>query len=132
MIYIGLINNEIKLSGSDVEAVKDGAFACGLTLDSIEQTDREVITAWDGKMYFKGEEPEKPYDYAEKRRQNYPDLTEQLDKLYHDIEDGLFGDDAKTSEFYQARKKIKEAYPKQEEEINTEMETNSEEGEAGV
>ena len=45
MIYIGLINNEIKLSGSDVEAVKDGAFACGLTLDSIEQTDKEVITA---------------------------------------------------------------------------------------
>lgn len=62
MIYIGLINNEIKLSGSDVEAVKDGAFACGLTLDSIEQTDKEVITAWDGKMYFKGEEPEKPLD----------------------------------------------------------------------
>ena len=62
MIYIGLINNEIKLAGSDVEAVKDGAFACGLTLDSIEQTDKEVITAWDGKMYFKGEEPEKPLD----------------------------------------------------------------------
>ena len=62
MIYIGLINNEIKLAGSDVEAVKDGAFACGLTLDSIEQTDKEVITAWDGKMYFKGEEPSRPLD----------------------------------------------------------------------
>lgn len=132
MIYIGLINNEIKLSGSDVKAVKDGAFACGLTLDSIEQTDKEVITAWDGKMYFKGEEPEKPYDYAEERRQSYPDLTEQLDKLYHDIDDGLFGENAKMSGFYLARKRVKEAYPKPEEKINTEMETNSEEGKAGV
>lgn len=69
MIYIGLINNEIKLAGSDAAAVRDGAFSCGLTLDSVEQTDREVITAWDGKMYFKGEEPEKPLDdlKAEKR-----------------------------------------------------------------
>ena len=132
MIYIGLINNEIKLSGSDVEAVKDGAFACGLTLDSIEQTDREVITAWDGKMYFKGEEPEKPYDYAEERRQIYPDLTEQLDNLYHDIDNGLFGEDAKTSEFYLARKKVKETYPKAEEENKTEQEANFEEGEAGI
>lgn len=69
MIYIGLINNEIKLAGSDAAAVRDGAFSCGLTLDSVEQTDREVITAWDGKMYFKGEEQEKPLDdlKAEKR-----------------------------------------------------------------
>lgn len=62
MIYIGLIGNHIMLSGSDIKAVQDGAFACGLTLDSIEQTNKEVITAWDGKMYFKGEEPEKPLD----------------------------------------------------------------------
>ena len=132
MIYIGLINNEIKLAGSDAAAVRDGAFSCGLTLDSVEQTDREIITAWDGKMYFKGEEPEKPYDYAEERRQNYPDLTEQLDNLYHDIDNGLFGENAKTSEFYLARKKVKETYPKPEEETKTEPKTNSEEGEAGV
>ena len=62
MIYIGLINNEIKLAGSDVDAVKDGAFALGISLDSIEATDNEIVTAWDGKMYFKGEEPEKPLD----------------------------------------------------------------------
>ena len=62
MIYIGLINNEIKLSGSDAEAVRDGAFACGLVLDSIQSTEREVITAWNGKMYFKGEEPARPLD----------------------------------------------------------------------
>lgn len=126
MIYIGLINNEIKLSGSDAEAVRDGAFACGLVLDSIQSTEREVITAWNGKMYFKGEEPEKPYDYAEERRQAYPGVTEQLDKLYHDIDAGLFGEEAKTSGFYLARKEVKDTYPKPEET------TENNEGEAGV
>ena len=126
MIYIGLINNEIKLSGSDAKAVRDGAFACGLVLDSIQPTEREVITAWNGKMYFKGEEPEKPYDYAEERRQAYPDVTEQLDKLYHDINAGLFGEEAKTSTFFLAIKKVKDDYPKPEET------SESNEGEAGA
>ena len=84
MIYIGLINNEIKLAGSDVEAVKDGAFACGLTLDSIEQTDKEVITAWDGKMYFKGEEPNRPlYDLKLMKR-------EEINKARDEAEQGGF------------------------------------------
>lgn len=62
MIYIGLIGNHIMLSGSDIKAVQDGAFALGITLDSIEATDKEIVTAWDGKMYFAGEEPARPLD----------------------------------------------------------------------
>lgn len=82
MIYIGLINNEIKLSGSDVEAVKDGAFALGISLDSIEATDNEIVTAWDGKMYFKGEEPEKPLPTYEEVRQTREALyREQKDPI---------------------------------------------------
>lgn len=50
--------------------------------------------------------------YAELRAAAYPDMTEQLDKLYHDIDGGLFGDTAKTSAFYLARKEVKETYPK--------------------
>lgn len=62
MIYIGLINGEIKVTGTDLEAVKDGAVALSITLDSIEATDKEIVTAWDGKMYFVGEEPSRPLD----------------------------------------------------------------------
>lgn len=62
MIYVGWSNNEIKLFATDPEAVQDGAVALGITLDSVEATDEEVVTAWDGKMYFKGEEPARPLD----------------------------------------------------------------------
>lgn len=46
------------------------------------------------------------------RRNKYPSIAEQIDKLYHDIDDGKFGDDAKTGEFYLAIKAIKDAHPK--------------------
>ena len=42
----------------------------------------------------------------------YPDITEQLDKLYHDIEAGKFGADAKTGSWYVGITSVKTAYPK--------------------
>jgi len=47
-----------------------------------------------------------------KRAAYYETLTEQLDKLYHDIDSGKLGDDAKTSTFYLGRKAVKDKYPK--------------------
>jgi hypothetical protein len=82
MIYIGLLNNEIKLSGSDAEAVKDGAFALGISLDSIEATNKEIVTAWDGKMYFAGEEPEKPTP-------TYEEVRQTREALYRDQKDPI-------------------------------------------
>lgn len=46
-----------------------------------------------------------------KREAYYEMLAEQLDKLYHDIDDGKFGDNAKTGQFYLARKAVKDKYP---------------------
>ena len=42
----------------------------------------------------------------------YPDITEQLDQLYHDIESGKFGADAKTGSWYVGITSVKTAYPK--------------------
>ena len=42
----------------------------------------------------------------------YPDITEQLDQLYHDIEAGKFGADAKTGEWFVGITSVKTAYPK--------------------
>ena len=39
-------------------------------------------------------------------------LKEQLDLLYHDIDSGKFGADAKTGNFYLSRKAVKDKYPK--------------------
>lgn len=43
---------------------------------------------------------------------NYAELGEQLDQLYHDIDDGKLGEDAKTGAWYLAVKKVKTDNPK--------------------
>lgn len=50
------------------------------------------------------------YDYKTPR--NYGTLQNQLDMLWHDIDNGLFGDSAKTGEWYQYIKNIKDQHPK--------------------
>jgi len=53
-------------------------------------------------------------DYIPKRANKYNPLKEQLDALWHDIDQGLFGDDAKTGNFYINIKTIKDKFPKNE------------------
>jgi hypothetical protein len=48
----------------------------------------------------------------QKREKYYSELSEQLDKIYHDIDSGKFGDTAKTGQFYLARKAVKDKFPK--------------------
>jgi hypothetical protein len=48
---------------------------------------------------------------AQQRAKYYTMLREQLDLLYHDIDDGKFGDAAKTGQFYLARKAVKDKFP---------------------
>jgi hypothetical protein len=42
----------------------------------------------------------------------YGAVGEQLDRLWHDIDQGLFGPSAKTGEFYQKILEVKTAFPK--------------------
>ncbi len=53
-----------------------------------------------------------PTTYATKRSTYYPLGVEQLDLLYHAINDGDFGEDAKTTDFYTELKAVKDKYPK--------------------
>lgn len=43
---------------------------------------------------------------------SYPSIGDQLDKLYHDVDDGKFGSDAKTGTWYAAIKATKDKYQK--------------------
>jgi hypothetical protein len=43
----------------------------------------------------------------------YPNIAEQLDRLWHDIDTGLLGNQAKTGDFYLAIKAVKDANPKE-------------------
>jgi hypothetical protein len=49
---------------------------------------------------------------AVKRKTEYLSWQEQLDKLYHDINDGKFGDSAKTGTWYTHIKSVKDANSK--------------------
>lgn len=42
----------------------------------------------------------------------YPAIGQQLDTLWHDINNGVLGDTAKQSEWYQSIKEIKDNHPK--------------------
>lgn len=50
-----------------------------------------------------------PHDIA--RQHLYPELREQLGMLWHDIDAGLFGEQAKTGQFYTTISAIKAAHP---------------------
>ena len=49
---------------------------------------------------------------SDKRKNYYPFLLDQLDALWHDIDSGKLGNDAKTGDFYVGRKAVKDKYPK--------------------
>lgn len=49
--------------------------------------------------------------HVEPRKLAYPSLEEQLDKLFHDIENGTLD---QSGEFFNALKAVKDAYPKPE------------------
>ena len=51
-------------------------------------------------------------DYSTARYNYYPLLTDQLDALYHDIDSGKLGENAKTGTWYLACKAVKNKYPK--------------------
>jgi len=48
----------------------------------------------------------------DKKLNDYPKINDQLDLLWHDIDNGFFGDAAKNSEWYNSIKSVKEKYPK--------------------
>ena len=50
--------------------------------------------------------------YKFNRAMAYPILGEQLDQLFHDIDAGLLGEDAKTGSWYLALKEVKDNNPK--------------------
>ena len=48
----------------------------------------------------------------DEKLKNYPKIGDQLDKLWHDINDGIFGEVAKQGNWFNTIKEIKDNYPK--------------------
>lgn len=74
------------------ELLADGTIGCSTASVKIAQslgltltTDKEIVYGYNGKRYFKGQEPTPPDPgYAEKRLAEYPSLADQLDMIYWD------------------------------------------------
>jgi len=52
------------------------------------------------------------YEYERTRKENYPSIENQLDLLYHDIENGLLGIAATTGSWYVGISSVKTSNPK--------------------
>lgn len=52
------------------------------------------------------------WKYDISREKEFPELKEQLDLLWHSIDRGFLGEQAKQSPFYIKLKEIKDKYPK--------------------
>jgi len=51
-------------------------------------------------------------EFSYLRKSEYGEINNQLDMLYHDINNGLFGENAKTGTWFSHVKNVKEKYPK--------------------
>lgn len=71
----------------------------------------DIVPSWDQIVVRFADIMNEYNAYAGKRARQYPDLREQLDMIYKDIDAGLMGDAAKTSTFYTAIKQIKDENP---------------------
>ena len=82
-------------------------------LDTIEWQDNSVARPTNAEITAKMEELEAEWEKTEEARVNralsYPLLIEQLDKIFHDIDNDTLD---KSGEFYKALKEVKDKYPK--------------------
>lgn len=97
----------------DLDTIKEGLKTEYPTLKSgdrvfEEEEYNETINAWAEEVRAKELDIEaNGYKYA--RKESYPDIAEQLDKLYHDINNGTLDE---TGEFFIALKTVKDDNPK--------------------
>ena len=67
----------------------------------------DIITAFKARLVV-----EKSLEYQGHRANKYPQVTEQLDQLYHDMKDGKLGVGATTGSWFVGITSVKTAHPK--------------------
>lgn len=102
-LYKSLDNGYLFTNPIEINPLPENLEYLGTQLEEISEGFYEVV---DGELV----KPE--LDYTNARQGRYPKLAEQLDSLWHDIDQGLFGAKAKTGVFYQDILAIKQQFPK--------------------
>ena len=103
-----------------IAAINPNAFCTSEIVDGVEVVTWEpgITPISDSDIAAKVAELEAIQAYQSKRvvgtatTSGYNTITEQLDQLYHDINAGKFGSDAKTGEWFVGITSVKTAFPK--------------------
>ena len=103
-----------------IAAIKPDAYCTSKFVDGVEVVTWEpgITPISDSDIAAKVAELEAIQAYQSKRvvgtatTSGYNTITEQLDQLYHDINAGKFGSDAKTGEWFVGITSVKTAFPK--------------------
>ena len=88
---------QVVINGEDLDQITWYAGTAVISKADIQAKQAELKTAYDAK------------DYQRKRQPEYPNIGEQLDLLWHAIDDETLD---KTSNFYTSLKATKDKYPK--------------------
>ena len=88
---------EVSVNAEDLDQITWHNGTAVISKADIIAKQAELKTAYDAK------------DYQRKRQPEYPAIREQLDLLWHAIDDGTLD---KTSDFYTSLKATKDKYPK--------------------
>ena len=83
----------------------------GVQIDLPSEEADAILDKWTDNEHAR-QVDEEANGYKSKRANAYPQIAEQLDKLFHDIDGGLLGEDAKTGSLYLALKEVKDDNPK--------------------
>ena len=76
------------------------------------EPDLDMFKRFDKDAYVMDGGVEADYKRPHEFERVYPDIPEQLDTLYKDIDAGKLGTDAKTGDWYTAVKAVKDGTPK--------------------
>ena len=88
---------QVVINGEDIDQITWYAGTAVISKADIQAKMAELEIAYDAKNYQRQRQPE------------YPAIGEQLDMLWHAIDDGTLD---KTSDFYTSLKATKDKYPK--------------------
>lgn len=115
-MYYAIVNkNKLEYFSKNKAEIESYCENEKIALENIRELQpEEVEGGYDGNCYLKGYAPEKPEPtYAELRKSAYPELGEQLDMIWHLMDDGVLGEEVKNTDFYLTLKDVKDKYPKE-------------------
>ena len=103
-------NAEVSVLDNDINQITWHNGTTPIPVADIEAKMTELQAEYDAKQYQRDNEPEQP-DYIKQRRNSYPEIGDQLDMLWHSIDQNP-ALKSQYFDFYETVKAVKVKFPK--------------------